>query len=110
MNGADIHTDSGCTAWIAQPVAPVGIDHETLPPVIGAQGIAASGTKIETGVKFIAGKIVIGASLSSLLKQGIGVKRTSTGDDQYVLAQDVERAAPACFAVEAVAFHCAQRN
>ena len=110
MNGTDIHPDSGGTARIAQPVASVGISHKALPSIIGAQGIAASGAKIETGVKFIAGQVVVGTGLAGLFKQGIGVKRTGTGDNQNVLAQDIERTAAACLAVEAVTFHCAQRN
>ena len=85
LNGTDVHTDTLAAAGVAQVPFAVGA-HQSLPPVVGAQGVAACGTEIEAGVKGGAAEAGIGPGRGHLGIERIGVEGAGAGGDQDMLA------------------------
>ncbi len=91
LNGADVHAYAGRRAGIAQLPCFVTRD-QTLPAIIGAKGITAGGDEIEAGVEIGAGQRGVWAGCEDFRKELIRGKRPVAGNDQDMLAQNVERA------------------
>ena len=84
---------------------PIGALQQSLPLVIGTQGITAGGAKLQAGVKLGSGQPRKGADTGDLLIKHPGLKRPGAGADQDMLAQHVARPRPARLAIKIMVAH-----
>ena len=101
---AKVLADHGGSAGVTQGVFAIP-DHQALPAVIGAQGIAAGGCEIKAGVELRAGEGGVGASGGDFSIKLVGVKRPGAGGGKDVLAQHVTRAGAAGFSIQIMVTH-----
>ena len=85
-------------------------EHQALPAVVGAERVAAGGAEVEAGVEVRAREGAVGAGAADLGEERVGVERAGAGDEQDVLAEDVERPRSARLAVEVVRAHRVERG
>ena len=100
LNGADVHADIAGGARVAQLPRAVRALDQPLPFVIGAQGIATRGAKLQAGVEICTRQRRIGSGRSEFREKIIGKERPRAGGDQDMLAQDIAGACAAWVAVQ----------
>ena len=100
LNGADVHPDALRRPGIAQLPHPVGPVLQTLPLVVGAQGVSPCGAKIEAGVKIRTLQIRVRPCGGHLPVKRVGIKWPGSSRDQNMLAQNVKRSGAARIPVQ----------
>ncbi len=97
---AEVHADLLCRARVAKFPQPVVTAFQPLPPIIGAQRIAAGRHHIQTGIEFVPRQAGIPAGGPEHFKKRARLERPPAGADQNMLAKNVPRAGPPRLAVK----------